>query len=50
MNNNQLIFNANTVIDQLQMAPEEIKREDIVRFVRKNNIRRVNFLYPGGDG
>lgn len=35
MNNNQLIFNANTVIDQLQMAPEEIKREDIVRFVRK---------------
>ncbi len=23
MNNNQLIFNANTVIDQLQMAPEE---------------------------
>lgn len=50
MNNNQLIFNANSVIDQLQLAPEEIKREDIVRFVRKNNIRRVNFMYPGGDG
>lgn len=50
MDNFQLIMNANTVIDQLQKAPEEITREDIIRFVRKNNIRQVNFMYPGGDG
>ncbi len=50
MNDNQLIMNANVVIDKLQMAPEDITREDILHFVRKNSIRRVNFMYPGGDG
>lgn len=50
MDNYQLIMNANTVIDQLQKDPGEITREDIIHFVRKNNIRQVNFMYPGGDG
>lgn len=50
MNDNQLIMNANAVIDQLQMAPDDITRDDIIRFVRKNGIRRINFMYPGGDG
>ena len=50
MNDSQLIMNANAVLDQLQMAPEDITRDDIIRFVRKNTIRRVNFMYPGGDG
>ncbi len=50
MNNEKLIMNANAVVEQLQKSPAEFTREDIVRFVRKNNIRQVNFLYPGGDG
>lgn len=50
MNNEELIMNANAVVEQLQKHPEEFTREDIMRFVRKNNIRQVNFMYPGGDG
>lgn len=50
MNDEQLTMNANSVIGQLQKAPTEFTREDIINFARKNNIRHVSFMYPGGDG
>lgn len=50
MTNEQLIMNANAVVEQLQKSPSEFTREDIILFVHKNNIRQVNFMYPGGDG
>ena len=45
-----LAFNANPVVAFLQKPCEQFTKEDIVRFVIENDIRMVNFMYPGGDG
>lgn len=43
-------MNANEVVAFLQKPKEQFTKEDILFFIEKNNIRMVNFLYPGGDG
>lgn len=43
-------MNANRVVDFLQKPSEDFTKADILRFVRENGIRMVNFMYPGGDG
>ena len=50
MENEKLALNANPVVAFLQKEPREITCDDIIRFVRENEIRMVNFMYPGGDG
>ncbi len=50
MNNEQLMMNANPIVAALGKAPSEFTREDIIDYVTKNNIRLINFMYPGGDG
>lgn len=50
MNSEQLTLNANILVDQLKKSPADFTREDIIQFVKNNNIRLVNFMYPGGDG
>jgi glutamine synthetase len=50
MNNEQLTMNANILVDQLKKSPSAFTREDIIQFVKNNNIRLINFMYPGGDG
>ena len=50
MNNEQLMMNANILVDQLKKSPSAFTREDIIQFVKNNNIRLINFMYPGGDG
>ena len=45
-----LAFNANPVVAFLQKPCEQFTKEDIVRYVVENDIRMVNFMYPGGDG
>ena len=48
--NEILALNANQVVAYLQKEPREFTKADIIRFIEENNIRMVNFMYPGGDG
>lgn len=50
MENKQLALNANLVVSFLQKPADQFTKADIVRFVKENGIRMVNFMYPGGDG
>ena len=40
----------NPVVRFLQKPREEIRRSDIIRYVKENGIRMVNFMYPADDG
>lgn len=48
--NDELLLNANLVVAFLQKPASEFTKADIVSYIEKNNIRMVNFMYPGGDG
>ena len=50
MNSNQLSMNANKVVAFLQKLPHEFTKNDIIEYICRNDIRMVNFMYPGGDG
>ena len=50
MANNELLMNVNEVVAFLQKPSSEFTKEDIVRFIQENEIKMVNFMYPGGDG
>ena len=50
MENNRLALNANRVVAFLQKLPQEFTKQDIIRFIEENQIKMVNFMYPGGDG
>ena len=50
MENLHLKMNANPVVAFLQKPADELTKDDIVRFISENDIRMVNFMYPGGDG
>lgn len=50
MNNDILTMNANPVVAFLQKPAEALTKADIIKYVRENDIRMINFMYPGGDG
>ena len=50
MTNNRLALNANRVVAFLQKMPQEFTKQDIIHFIEENQIKMVNFMYPGGDG
>lgn len=50
MENPIIQMNANRVVAFLQKEPRQFTKADIIRFVRENDIRMLNFMYPGGDG
>ena len=50
MNINELTLNANQVVAYLQKPASDFTKADIIRYIRNNGIRMVNFMYPGGDG
>lgn len=50
MNSEELILNANDVVTYLQKPASDFTKADIINFIRNNDIRMVNFMYPGGDG
>ena len=39
----------NPVVQYLQKDPEEFRKSDIIRFIKENGIRMVNFMYPADD-
>ena len=50
-NNNALLaLNANPVVAFLQKPAEQLTKADIIHYVCENDIRMINFMYPGGDG
>lgn len=50
MSNEHLILNANPIVVALQKPAAEFTKADIIDYIVSNNIRMVNFMYPGGDG
>ncbi len=50
INNEHLILNANPIVVALQKPAAEFTKADIINYIVKNDIRMVNFMYPGGDG
>ena len=43
-------LNPNRVVAYLGKPAKEFTKADIVRYIRENGIRMVNFMYPAGDG
>ena len=52
MTNPEVTFslNANKVIAFLQKSPDTFTKSDIIRFIKENGIKMVDFMYPAGDG
>ena len=48
--NDQLELNPNKVVAYLGKPAKEFTKADIVRYIRENGVRMVNFMYPAGDG
>ncbi|MDE6027085.1 MAG: glutamine synthetase family protein, partial [Muribaculaceae bacterium] len=48
--NRDLSLSPNPVVRYLGKPREEIRRSDIIRFVKENGIKMVNFMYPADDG
>jgi len=48
--NDKITLNPNKVVTYLQKEPEDFTKADIIKFIRNNDIRMVNFRYVGGDG
>ncbi len=44
------MLNANPVVEYLQKPASQFTKADIIKYVCDNDIRMVNFMYPGGDG
>lgn len=44
-----LSMNANRLVEFLQKEPKDFRKDDIVRFVKENGIKMVNFMYPADD-
>ena len=50
MMNQALEMNPNRVVAYLGKPCNEFTKADIIRYIKENNIRMVNFMYPAGDG
>ncbi|MDE6511431.1 MAG: glutamine synthetase family protein [Muribaculaceae bacterium] len=47
--NNNVSLNPNKVVRFLQKNHEDLRKTDLIRFVKENGIRMVNFMYPADD-
>lgn len=47
--NSNFELNPNAVVRYLQKPATEFTKEDIIRFVKGNGIRMINFMYPADD-
>ena len=44
-----LNLNPNRLVQFLQKSPSEFTKQDIIRYVKENDIQMVNFMYPADD-
>lgn len=47
--NQKISMSPNKMVQFLQKEPKDFRRDDIIRFVRENGIRMINFMYPADD-
>ena len=47
MSNN---YSFRSLVDEIGKTPEKFTKKDIIKFIRDNEIRHINFQYPAGDG
>lgn len=45
-----LEMNPNPVVAQLRKHPQDLTREDLLRFIRDNDVRMIDFMYAAEDG
>ena len=50
MPSDKIDMNCNALVKQLQKPSSQFTKQDIVTFIRNNEIQHVNFMYPAGDG
>ncbi len=50
MNNEHNMLNFTNMEEQIDKPREDFTRDDLIKFILKNDIRMVNFRYVGGDG
>ncbi len=48
--NKELELNPNKLVAYLGKPAKEFTKADIVHFIKANDVRMVNFMYPAGDG
>ena len=48
--NKELEMNPNKLVAYLGKPAKEFSMADIVRYIKENGVRMVNFMYPAGDG
>ena len=48
--NKELELNPNKLVAYLGKPAKEFTKADIIRYIKENGIRMVNFMYPAGDG
>ena len=48
--NKELEMNPNKLTAYLGKPAKEFTKADIVRYIKENGVRMVNFMYPAGDG
>ena len=46
----EIEMNPNRVVAFLGKPCKEFTKEDIVRYIKENDVKMVNFMYPAGDG
>lgn len=44
-----ITLSPNRLVEYLQKDPSEFRKADIIRFVKENGIRMINFMYPADD-
>ena len=50
MTTDSFTLNANPIVAFLKKPSAAFTKSDIIRYMVENDIRMVNFMYPGGDG
>ena len=48
--NHELSMSANQLVAALQKTASEFTKADIISYIKENDIRMVNFMYPAADG
>lgn len=48
--NQELSMSANQLVTALQKPASEFTKADIISYIKENDIRMVNFMYPAADG
>ena len=48
--NTEIEMNSNKLVAFLQKSPANFNKNDIIAYIKANNVHHVNFMYPVGDG